>query len=66
MLNEKMLTFLSDKMPAKKVTIIKQKMELGKIRKLFFKFNFFGEAFSHLNRNAFLTQHKIFDFFYPI
>jgi hypothetical protein len=42
----KMQTYLSDKMPPKKVKIKKRKkMGLGKIRKQFFNYNFFGGLF---------------------
>jgi hypothetical protein len=46
MLISKMQTYLSDKMPPKKVIIEKlKKMGLGKIRKQFFNYNFFGGHF---------------------
>jgi hypothetical protein len=46
MLISKMQTYLSDKMPPKKVKIKKlKKMGLGKFRKQFFNFNFFGGHF---------------------
>jgi hypothetical protein len=46
MLISKMQTYLSDKMPPKKVIIVKRKkMGLGKIRKQFFNYNFFGGHF---------------------
>jgi hypothetical protein len=46
MLISKMQTYLSDKMPSKKVKIIKRKkMGLRKFRKQFFNFNFFGGHF---------------------
>ncbi len=46
MLISKMQTYLSDKMPPKKVKIKKlQKMGLSKFRKQFFNFNFFGGHF---------------------
>jgi hypothetical protein len=42
----KMQTYLSDKMPPKRVKIKKrQKMGLSKFRKQFFNFNFFGGHF---------------------
>jgi hypothetical protein len=45
MLILKMLTYLSDKMPQKKVKNKKQKMGLSKSRKQFYNFSFFGEHF---------------------
>jgi hypothetical protein len=46
MLISKMQTYLSDKMPPKKVKIKKRKkMGLSKFRKQFFNFNFFGGHF---------------------
>jgi hypothetical protein len=46
MLVSKMQTYLSDKMPPQKVIIKKRKkMGLGKIRKQFFNYNFFGGHF---------------------
>ncbi len=46
MLISKMPTYLSDKMPPKKVKIKKrEKMGLSKFRKQFFNFNFFGGHF---------------------
>jgi hypothetical protein len=46
MLISKMQTYLSDKMPPKKVKINKrQKMGLSKFRKQFFNFNFFWGHF---------------------
>jgi hypothetical protein len=48
MLVSKMQTYLSDKMPPKKVKIKKrQKMGLSKFRKQFFYFNFFRGAYCH-------------------
>ncbi len=47
MLISKMQTYLSHKMPPKKVIIEKRKkMGLGKIRKQFFNYNFFGGLLS--------------------
>ncbi len=45
MLIWKMQLCISDEMPSKKVKIKKTKKSLGKIRKLFFYFNFLGEYF---------------------
>jgi hypothetical protein len=46
MLISKMQTYLSDKMPPKKVIIEnRKKMGLGKIRKQFFNYNFLGGHF---------------------
>jgi hypothetical protein len=46
MLISKMQTYLSEKMPQKKLKIKKrQKMGLSKFRKQFFNFNFFGGHF---------------------
>jgi hypothetical protein len=41
----KMLTYLCEKMPPKKLKRKKEKTGLGKIRKQFFNFNFFGGHF---------------------
>ncbi len=38
---KKRQTYLSDKMPPKKLKLKNEKMELSKIRKQFFNFNFF-------------------------
>jgi hypothetical protein len=55
MLISKMLTYLSDKMPPKKLKLKKEKMGLSKIRKQFFYFNFFG-ALCHEDKFAFLKS----------
>jgi hypothetical protein len=46
MLISKMQTYLSDKMPPKKLKLKNAKMGLSKIRKLFFNFKFWGGIFS--------------------
>ncbi len=57
-----MQTYLSDKMPPKKVIIVKRKkMGLGKIRKQFFNYNFFGGHFVMKTSLLFWNQHKILD-----
>ncbi len=61
----KMQTYLSDKMPPKKVKIKKRKkMGLSKVRKQFFKFNFFGGHFVTKTSLLLWNQFKILDFFY--
>jgi hypothetical protein len=63
MLISKMQTYLSDKMPPKKVKIKKrQKMGLSKFRKQFFNFNFFCGHFVTKTSLLFLNQFKILDF----
>ncbi len=66
MLISKMQTYLSDKMPPKKVNIKKrQKTGLGKFRKQFFNFNFFWGHFVTTISLPFLNQFKILDFLIP-
>ncbi len=62
-----MQTYLSDKMPPKKVKIKKrQKNGTGsKFRKQFFNYNFFGGHFATKTSLLFLNQFKILDFFIP-
>ncbi len=61
-----MQTYLSDKMPPKKVKIEKrQKMGLSKFRKQFFNFNFFGGHFVTKTSLLFWNQFKILDFLIP-
>jgi hypothetical protein len=61
-----MQTYLSDKMPPKKVKIKKrQKMGLSKFRKQFFNFNFFWVHFATKTSLLFLNQFKILDFLIP-
>ncbi len=61
-----MQTYLSDKMPPQKVIIKKRKkMGLGKIRKQFFNYNFFGGHFVTKTSLLFWNQHKIPDFLIP-
>jgi hypothetical protein len=45
MLISKMQTYLSNKMPSKKVKVKNEKMGLSKILKQFFNFNFLGGHF---------------------
>jgi hypothetical protein len=66
MLISKMQTYLSDKMPPKKVKIKKlQKMGLSKFRKQFFNFNFFGGHFVTKKSLLLWNQFKILDFLIP-
>ncbi len=61
-----MQTYLSDKMPSKKVKIIKRKkMGLRKFRKQFFNFNFFGGHFVTKTSLLFWNHFKILDFLIP-
>ncbi len=66
MLISKMQTYLSDKKPPKNIKNKKrQKMGLGKFRKQFFNFNFFGGYFVTKTSLLFLNQFRILDFFIP-
>ncbi len=61
-----MQTYLSDKMPPKKVKIKKRtKLGLSKFRKQFFNFNFFWGLFVTKTSLLFWNQFKILDFLIP-